>query len=76
VTDLFYWCGSCGRVSILAEVARFGLRVAPYICPGCAIEQDGRIVIPPDKNKLIPSAQARQRHPNFPEVPTRGETYR
>jgi len=76
VPDLFYWCASCGRVSILAEVARFGFDYAPYICPGCAIVEGDKITVPPDKNDMKPYAQARKEHPNFPEVPRRGQTLR
>ena len=73
--DLFWWCESCGRVPILAEVAQFGVGYSPYICPGCATVEGDKITVPPDKNKLMPYAQARKQHPDFPEVPTRGHTY-
>ncbi len=76
MADLFYWCASCGRVSILAEVARFGVDYFPYICPGCAIVEGDKITVPPDKDDLKPYAQARKEHPHFPEVPIRGQTYR
>lgn len=76
MTDLFYWCASCGRVSILAEVARYGVGPSPYMCPGCVIVEADKITIPPDKNDLRPYSQARKEHPNFPVVPTRGQTYR
>jgi hypothetical protein len=60
----------------LAEVARFGVDSAPYICPGCAIVEGDKITVPSDKNKLMPYARARKEYPNFPVVPTRGQTYR
>lgn len=76
MTDLLYWCESCGRVSILAEVARFGVGYSPYICPGCAIVEGDKITVPPDKDKLLRYAQARKQHPQFPETPVRGRIYR
>ena len=76
VTDFFYWCASWGRASILAEVPRFGVGTAPYVCPGCVVVEADKITIPPDKNALRPYYQARKEHPNFPVLPIRGQTYR
>lgn len=76
MADLLYWCASCGRVSILAEVAKFGVGTAPYMRPGCVIVEGDKITIAPDKNDVKPYSQARKEPPSVPEVPTRGQTYR
>ena len=46
MADLFFWCATCGWVSILAEVARFGVDTYPYLCPACAVEEEGQVKVP------------------------------
>lgn len=72
MVDLFFWCATCGRVSILAEVARFGVDTYPYICPACAVEEEGQVKVPAGTSDLKRWSQTRVEHPNFPLVPTRG----
>lgn len=76
MADLFFYCESCNRVSILAEVARFGVDTYPYICPGCAVEENGQVKVPAGKGELKRWSQAREEHPTFPLVPVRGHYYR
>jgi hypothetical protein len=75
----YYWCRTCGRFSSLAEVARFGVRVFPYVCPGCVVETgDGKVTIQPGTNVLVPWPDpiTRQMYPTLPDNPVVGAIYK
>jgi hypothetical protein len=72
----YYWCRTCGRFSSLAEVARFGVGVYPYMCPSCVVvDEDGKFGVPPGRGELRPWPRCAHENSNLPEAPTVGAVY-